>query len=342
MTDNADAILKGMLKIGISDSRNDDNKDLPASNNRKKSTVATTTTNVNASAAAAATASTGVFDAAKKEKVQNNNTPSGKTSRGKPRAGSRGKKMSGQAKITDGEAADGGGDGGGAPLGEKTDSTKKKKKKNSKSYGGGVEGDSKVAAATPSSSEKQQHKITKNSSTTSSDPAQAAATATNYAWSAFQSSPDPSALPDIGGLFGNNDNVKGTGGKLRKSENKGRKIHRDDAHGGDVAAGSLNLGRPPSADIRASLVQSMIAKDEKHGANKGEGLLQRLTTGHERGGEGGSSEIRRWIIIAIARGINKGQTVHFVPWRVWRRNYCHRTRTERRRSNRRKMSLQGG
>ena len=24
----------------------------------------------------------------------------------------------------------------------------------------------------------------------------------NYAWSAFQSSPDPSALPDIGGLFG--------------------------------------------------------------------------------------------------------------------------------------------
>jgi len=101
--------------------------------------------------------------------------------------------------------------------------------------------------------------------------------ATNYAWSAFQSSPDPSALPDIGGLFlGDGDNEA--------------KVSAEDTAVDEAEAAARELGSstnfdssltfgPPSERIRTSLVNSMLAKtDGNADANAGEALLKSLTS----------------------------------------------------------------
>ncbi|KAL3782304.1 hypothetical protein HJC23_001912 [Cyclotella cryptica] len=92
-----------------------------------------------------------------------------------------------------------------------------------------------------------------------------------YAWSAFQSSPDPSALPDIGGLFlgsGNNEAKAGDEGAASKEGvDLGSSINLDS---------SLTFG-PPSDQIRTSLVNSVLAKNDT-GVNAGEALLKSLTS----------------------------------------------------------------
>lgn len=98
--------------------------------------------------------------------------------------------------------------------------------------------------------------------------------AINYAWSAFQSSPDPSALPDIGGLFLGGDDHVGKEGN-------------DD--GGEEG------GMEPSSYIRTSLVNSMMAKSPLAtgkgggGTDAGADLLQRLTSPNINEGGGASA-----------------------------------------------------
>ncbi|KAL3817175.1 hypothetical protein ACHAXA_007718 [Cyclostephanos tholiformis] len=62
----------------------------------------------------------------------------------------------------------------------------------------------------------------------------------NYAWSAFQSSPDPSTLPDIGGLFG------GDAKMIEKEKNDREENNSEDDSGGDdeekAAASPLYAG----------------------------------------------------------------------------------------------------
>ncbi|KAL7522747.1 hypothetical protein ACHAWX_007431 [Stephanocyclus meneghinianus] len=92
-----------------------------------------------------------------------------------------------------------------------------------------------------------------------------------YAWSAFQSSPDPSALPDIGGLFLGDVNSEAKDGEeaavLTEGVDLGSSINLDS---------SLTCG-PPSDHIRTSLVNSMLAKNDTE-VNAGEALLKSLTS----------------------------------------------------------------
>ena len=93
--------------------------------------------------------------------------------------------------------------------------------------------------------------------------------ATNYAWSAFQNSPDPSALPDIGGLF-----LGGAANDEAKDSNEGVGA-KEGADLGSSVNSSLNLG-PPSDHIRTSLVSTML--NQTDGVNAGEALLKSLTS----------------------------------------------------------------
>ena len=93
--------------------------------------------------------------------------------------------------------------------------------------------------------------------------------ANNYAWSAFQNSPDPSALPDIGGLF-----LGGAANDEAKDSNEGVGA-KEGADLGSSVNSSLNLG-PPSDHIRTSLVSTML--NQTDGVNAGEALLKSLTS----------------------------------------------------------------
>ncbi len=261
-----------------------------------------------------------------------------RSSRGKPRAGSRGKQQTtnnsnisrveqeAEAPVREGGGSRGSDSSlGGKMIGDKSNlggdsssAKKKRKKKNTTNttpttaHGSTGDKDASASSSTP-----QQQKNTKDSSSSSvtttitstsvvhkehaAPKATTTTTTNNYAWSAFQSSPDPSALPDIGGLFGNdddnnNDNIrKGMAEgveerkKLETHEERGEKEEEEEEGGhdedndADAGRNSLNLGSP-SADIRSSLVHSMIAKNERNVVNTGQELLHRLQVGHENGG----------------------------------------------------------
>jgi len=269
----SDALLKGMLGIGISEKNN------------------TTAHKPDAKAAggkaiAKGGGSVGKDEARNKKKLskpQNNaNATPGKssTSRGKTRAGSQGRRSrSGQGTGREDDADDGGDEV--VDNNKSSDKSKRKKKNRARqqgaSSGKGGEGDAQ-AKQTPSASEKLQN--TKKFSSSKHNAA-------NYAWSAFQSSPDPSALPDPTslGLFGE-DGIGAEGGDTSVAEgDKANSVKTsDDGNvdaGGDPFAGGgarSNLNLPPSDNIRTSLVNSMMAKKGNPQVNAGEALLQRLTS----------------------------------------------------------------
>jgi hypothetical protein len=134
-------------------------------------------------------------------------------------------------------------------------SGKKKRNKKRDSQGGNDDGDKKTPNLKDSKQFNSEHHNAKN-----------------YAWSAFQSSPDPSALPDIGGLF-----LGGSSGNDESKESGAAEKNEDDVGSSSTNLdSSLNFG-PPSDRIRGSLVNSMLAKTDG-GVNAGEALLKSLTS----------------------------------------------------------------
>lgn len=177
----------------------------------------------------------------KQRKPNNPNQTGTKTTRGKRGSGAKKNNPDGNSAAVEADAGE---------NGTKSTPTTGKKKRNKKrdSQGGNqADGETKktphIKDAQKYNSDKQNAKV--------------------YAWSAFQSSPDPSALPDIGGLF-----LGGADGEAKEGE-AGAAREGDDV-GSSVS--SLSLG-PPSDHIRTSLVNSMLGENP----NAGEALLKSLT-----------------------------------------------------------------
>mmetsp|Transcript_43736 Transcript_43736/g.92973 ORF Transcript_43736/g.92973 Transcript_43736/m.92973 type:complete len:825 (-) Transcript_43736:187-2661(-) len=300
----ADALLKGMLGIGIS--------------KETATTAPSTAAGDNSGGNKAADQGKHSTNKHKKKK------PHQKTS-SKLRSGSQGRRGSEQGaggdvdKAAAHEGAEKPGDSKTTTAADqkKGSASKKKKKKGAHgNKGGGAGGgrqheedrpagktDAKVSNANASTPKAEQ--LERAHSKFSSSKHNAA----NYAWSAFQSSPDPSALPDIGGLFDDDAGKDGGGGlTTQDGSSRGEVGRNDDDDGGDAlvagpdvfdeevaargAGSSLNLG-PPSGSIRGSLVDSMMAKKgmnpalvksmmAKKKVNPGEELLQRLTSSPEK------------------------------------------------------------
>ena len=256
MSGGADALLKGMLGIGVTSNSNNNNNIVPTSSSGKGGGNKTT----------------------KKKKAQSSNdnnisntslvgggggggSNGGKVSRGKTRAGSQGRRRNSQQSAND-DAHDGGDGGGGddvvVAVKSKKNTKKKKKNKGNKQHQGSGEkasGGEETKTITPSSKEKL--KMTKKHSSSTQN-------ATNYAWSAFQSSPDPSSLPDIGGLFGDNGtDAKEDENETRVEDEPEENPNSDGVNSSSAIRNSIDISMLAKKDAGQALLQSLNSPDRK-------------------------------------------------------------------------------